>query len=247
MKFIQRVALVTGAGRGIGAATALRLAQEGCDVAVNDIDGEACHRIVAQICDLGVRAIPVPCNVCDAQQVKEMVKWAVGEFGHLDILINNAGITNDGTLLKLSAEKFNQVIEVNLCAPFLCMQQAAIYMKAQGYGRIINLSSISGVAGNFGQGNYAASKAGLIGLSKVAALELGKYGITVNCIAPGFVDSDMTKAIPETIRQKRIAEIPRGMPGTQEEIASAIAYLASDETGFINGAVLHINGGCYMA
>lgn len=247
LRFSQRTALITGAGRGIGAATAVRLASEGCCVAVNDIDEALCRRTADSIRAAGAAAVAVPGDVCSSQAAMELVDQTIAQFGRLDILVNNAGIVRDGTLLKLSEEKFDQVIQVNLRGPFLCSHFAAKHMKAQGYGRIINLSSISGAAGNFGQCNYAASKAGLIGFTKTAALELARYGITVNCVAPGFVTSEMTRTIPEEIRLQKIQAIPAGRGGTPEEIAGAIAYLASEEAGFVNGITLHINGGSYMA
>jgi 3-oxoacyl-[acyl-carrier protein] reductase len=244
-------ALITGASRGIGRAIALRFAEEGCEVAVNYVaeagrdNAAQANELAAEIDALGRQAICLEADVTDLEAVEAMVGEVIEEFGKLDILVNNAGITRDRTLKKLAKEDWDRVIEVNLTGAFNCTRAAIDHMRERRSGRIISLSSVVALMGNIGQTSYAASKAGLIGFTRSLAREVALRGITVNCIAPGFIDTEMTQAIPEEIREQVTATIPMARMGTPEEVASAAVFLASEEASYVTGHVLAVNGGLY--
>ena len=243
----KRVALVTGASRGIGRAIALRLAAEGCYVVINyNGSKEKAEEVQQEILQAGGQAHIYQCNVADFQACGEMFRDTISKMGHLDILVNNAGITKDGLLMGMSEEDFSKVVDTNLKGTFYCIRHAARTMIKQKKGRIINLSSIVGVSGNAGQANYAASKAGVIGLTKSAAKELASRGITVNAIAPGFICTDMTQVLPEQVKEKIWAQIPMGVFGDPQDVAAAAAFFASEEAGYITGQVLMVDGGMAM-
>ena len=243
----KRVALVTGASRGIGRAIALRLAAEGCYVVINyNGSKEKAEEVQQEILQAGGQAHIYQCNVADFQACGEMFKDTISKMGHLDILVNNAGITKDGLLMGMSEEDFSKVVDTNLKGTFYCIRHAARTMIKQKKGRIINLSSIVGVSGNAGQANYAASKAGVIGLTKSAAKELASRGITVNAIAPGFICTDMTQVLSEQVKEKIWAQIPMGGFGDPQDVAAAAAFFASEEAGYITGQVLMVDGGMAM-
>ena len=243
----KRVALVTGASRGIGRAIALRLAAEGCYVVINyNGSKEKAEEVQQEILQAGGQAHIYQCNVADFQACGEMFKDTISKMGHLDILVNNAGITKDGLLIGMSEEDFSKVVDTNLKGTFYCIRHAARTMIKQKKGRIINLSSIVGISGNAGQANYAASKAGVIGLTKSAAKELASRGITVNAIAPGFICTDMTQVLPEQVKEKIWAQIPMGGFGNPQDVAAAAAFFASEEAGYITGQVLMVDGGMAM-
>ena len=247
MSLAGKCAVVTGGGRGIGRAVCLALAAQGADVVVNYAgSAEAAGETAKECRALGVRAIAVQADVADEAQAAALVETAVREMGGVDILVNNAGITRDGLLLRMSEDDFTRVLDTNLKGAFHCMKAACRGMMRRRAGRIVNISSVVGVRGNAGQANYAASKAGLIGLSKSAAKELASRGITVNCIAPGFIDTAMTAALPEAVKEKLLAEIPMGRFGAAEDVAAAAAFLASAAAAYITGQVLCVDGGMAM-
>lgn len=242
-----QTAVVTGASRGIGRAIALRFAAEGAAVAINYRGSkERAEAVKAQIEEAGGRAFLFPCDVSDFSACESFFKEAVEQLGRLDILVNNAGITRDGLLMRMSEEDYDAVLDTNLKGTFHCIRFAARQMLKQKSGRIINISSVSGVLGNAGQANYSASKAGIIGLTKSAARELASRGITVNAIAPGFVNTEMTDGLSEKVKMGAIAQIPLGKFGEPEDIAAAAAYLASPGARYITGQVLHVDGGMAM-
>ncbi|MCH4185038.1 MAG: 3-oxoacyl-[acyl-carrier-protein] reductase [Eggerthellaceae bacterium] len=240
-------ALVTGGSRGIGRAICLRLASDGIDVAVNCVAGvDAAEKTAAACRERGVEAIVVKGDVSDAEQAKNIVADTVEAWGSIDILVNNAGIVRDDIAIRMSEEDFDAVIATNLRGSFLCMREAGRYMLRQRSGRIVNISSIVGLNGNAGQINYAASKAGVIGMTKTLALELGKRGITVNAVAPGFIKTDMTACLPEKVVTKMNSDIPLKRFGDPEDVAAAVAFLVSDDASYITGQVLSVNGGLDM-
>jgi 3-oxoacyl-[acyl-carrier protein] reductase len=242
-----KTALVTGASRGIGRAIALELARQGADVAVNYArSAEAATQVVAEIEALGRRAVALPADVGDFAQAAALVEATVNALGRLDILINNAGIVRDTLLLRMQEADWDEVLRVNLKGAFNTGKAAARLMARQRAGRIINVSSISGLMGQVGQANYSASKAGLIGLTKSMARELAGRGITVNVVAPGFVSTDMTAALDEALRGKMQTLIPLGRFGAVEDVACAVAFLASDAAAYITGVVLPVDGGLSM-
>lgn len=247
MKLEQQVALVTGAGRGIGKAIAKALAADGAMVIINYHGSEQkAAETVREIEEAGGRAIALRCNISDFNACKEMIDKVISEQGRLDILVNNAGITRDGLLMKMSEEDFDSVIETNLKGAFNCIRHAARQMIKQRGGRVINISSVSGVLGNAGQANYSASKAGIIGLTKAAARELASRGITVNAIAPGFITTDMTDALSESIKTSVTETIPMKKFGRPEDVAQTALFLASQEAGYITGQVICVDGGIAM-
>ena len=243
----EKVAVVTGASRGIGKAVALRLAREGAFVVINyNGSKERAEEVKAEIEQNGGKADVVQCNVADFAACDEFIKYVIKEYGRIDILVNNAGITKDGLLMRMSESDFDSVIDTNLKGTFHCIRFASRQMMKQRCGRIINMSSVVGVSGNAGQANYAASKAGVIGLTKAAAKELASRGITVNAIAPGFIQTEMTDVLSDAVKEASAAQIPLGIFGKPEDIANAAAFLASDEAGYITGQVLHVDGGMVM-
>ena len=240
----NKVALVTGAGRGIGRAIAIALAEEGAEVIVNYNGSEERAKEVKQtIEENGGKASIYKCNVSDFEACETMIREIVKEHGHLDILVNNAGITKDGLIMKMKEEDFDRVLNVNLKGTFNTIRHSARQMLKQRSGKIINISSVSGILGNVGQANYAASKAGVIGLTKTMARELGSRGITVNAIAPGFVDTEMTEVLSEEIRENACKQIILGRFGKPEDIANAAVCLASDKADYITGQVISVDGG----
>ncbi len=242
-----KTAIVTGASRGIGKAIAQKLASQGAAVVIN-YNGSEEKALEAQkeIQEKGGAASVYQCNVADYEQCRKFIQDVIKEYGHLDILVNNAGITQDGLLMKMSEEDFDKVIDTNLKGAFNTIRFASRQMLKQRSGRIINMSSVSGVTGNAGQANYAASKAGLIGLTKAAARELASRGITVNAIAPGFIETDMTAVLSDQVKEAAVAQIPLGGFGKKEHVAAAAAFLASEEAGYITGQVIHVDGGMVM-
>ena len=242
MRLEGKVALVTGAGSGIGEATVRRFAHEGAIVVVNDVDIEMARPIAAELQKAGARALSVAADVTKRADVEAMVNHVVGELGRLDVLVNNAGINRDAMSHKMTEEQWDQVLSVNLKGTFLCAQAALTRMRERGWGRVVNTSSI-GSLGNIGQANYAASKAGVIGLTRTLALEYAKYGITVNCVAPGPVMTRMLAGVPEAIREKIVARVPIGRIARPDEIAGVHAFLASDDAAYITGQVVFVDGG----
>ncbi|MRN55212.1 3-oxoacyl-[acyl-carrier-protein] reductase [Paenibacillus monticola] len=242
-----QTALVTGASRGIGRSIALALAEHGVKVAVNFAGNEAAaQEVVARIVELGSEGIALRGNVGNTEQADNLVKEVMSTWGKIDILVNNAGITRDNLIMRMKEEEFDQVIETNLKGVFNCLKAATRPMMKQRYGRIINISSVVGVTGNPGQSNYSAAKAGIIGLTKSAALELSSRGITVNCIAPGFIDTDMTSELSEEVRSELTKRIPLARLGRPEDIAMAVLFLASEGAAYMTGQTLHVDGGMYM-
>lgn len=244
---MTKSALVTGASRGIGRSIALQLAEEGYNVAVNYAGSkEKAEAVVEEIKAKGVDSFAIQANVADADEVKAMIKEVVSQFGSLDVLVNNAGITRDNLLMRMKEQEWDDVIDTNLKGVFNCIQKATPQMLRQRSGAIINLSSVVGAAGNPGQANYVATKAGVIGLTKSAARELASRGITVNAVAPGFIVSDMTNALSDELKEQMLTQIPLARFGQDTDIANTVAFLASDKAKYITGQTIHVNGGMYM-
>ena len=247
MSLNGKTALVTGASRGIGRAIALRLAEDGANVAVIYAgSADKAEAVVNEITALGVNAKAYRCNVADSAAVNETVKAVTNDLGKIDILVNNAGVTRDNLILRLSEEDFDTVLNANLKGAFLCCKEAARRMVRQRYGRIVNLSSVVGLRGNAGQTNYSASKAGLIGLTKSLAKELASRNVTVNAVAPGFIATDMTAALPEAVRTEMCKTIPEGRAGQPEDVANAVAFFAAEQSSYLTGQVLCVDGGMAM-
>ncbi|MCE2894653.1 MAG: 3-oxoacyl-ACP reductase FabG [Flammeovirgaceae bacterium] len=242
MRLKNKVALITGGANGIGLATAQRFAREGAKIILWDLS-EKGKTVVEDLKKQGYEAIFSKISVADQEQVLQGVSDAHKQFGRIDILINNAGITKDRTLLKMSKQEWDDVISVNLTGVLNCTQAVVPIMKEQNYGRIVSASSNVAIRGNYGQTNYVATKSAIIGMTKVWALELGRFGITANCIAPGFIQTAMTDAMPEEVRKQSLAHIPVGKWGLPEDIANGYLYLASDEASFVSGICLTIDGG----
>ncbi|MCI5928970.1 MAG: 3-oxoacyl-[acyl-carrier-protein] reductase [Pseudoflavonifractor capillosus] len=247
MSLTGKTAIVTGGSRGIGKAVCLELAHRGCNIVLSFAGNTAAaDQTVAECQALGVQALAVQGNVADADAVKALFDAALKQFGAVDILVNNAGITRDNLLMLLKEEDFDAVVDTNLKGTFLCMKTAVRPMMKQRHGRIISLSSVVGLHGNAGQVNYAATKAGVIGMTKSLAKELAGRNITVNAVAPGFIDTDMTAVLPEKAKEAILASIPMARLGAAEDVANAVAFLASDEAGYITGQVLAVDGGMSM-
>lgn len=242
--FSNQTVLVTGAGRGIGRATALMFAGYGANVVINYNGNEAAAEETAKMCkELGAKTLVYKANVSDSQECKDMVDRAVEEFGRIDVLVNNAGITKDKLMMAMKDEDFDSVISTNLKGTFNCMKFVSKVMMKQRYGRIINLSSIVGVRGNAGQANYSASKAGVIGLTKSAAKELASRNITVNAVAPGMIETDMTDVLSDKVKESMLSSIPAGRIGNGADVANAIAFFADKDTSYITGQVICVDGG----
>jgi 3-oxoacyl-[acyl-carrier protein] reductase len=246
MRFADKVAVVTGGGRGIGRAIALRLAQEGANIAVLDINEDNARETAEMIRALGRQAVAIATDVSDSEAVQAAIARTIETLGDLHILINNAGITRDMLIIKMKDEDWKKVIDINLTSAFLCSKAAVKHLIRKRYGRIVNMASVVGLAGQAGQTNYSASKAGLIGFTKSLAREVGSRGITVNAVAPGFIPTALTDVLPEEMRAATIAATPLGRLGSVEDIANAVAFLASDEASFITGQVLSVDGGLVM-
>ena len=246
MRLTDKVAIITGSAQGIGLATALRFAAEGARVVVSDIGQQRVDQAVAAIAAQGGQAIGAVVDVTDRLAIDAMVAKVKTTWGRIDVLINNAGITKDARLAKMSSAQFDAVIAVNLKGVFECTQAVAETMTAQGSGSIVNASSVVGLYGNFGQTNYAATKAGVIGFTKTWARELGPKGVRVNAVCPGFVMTPILDTVPEAVKQKMIEKVPLGRLGRPEEIAAVYAFLASDDSSYMNGAVLEVSGGIQL-
>lgn len=239
-----KVALVTGAGRGIGRQIALTLAAQNAFVIVNyNGSKDKAEETVSEIKAAGGDAVSYKCNVSDFEECQQMITAIIKEYKHIDILVNNAGITRDGLIMKMSEDDYDAVLDTNLKGTFNTIRHMSRYLLKQKSGRIINISSVSGILGNAGQANYSASKAGVIGLTKAVARELASRGITVNAVAPGFVDTDMTDALSDSAKENLISQIPLGRTGKPQDIANAVLFLASDAAGYITGQVLSVDGG----
>ena len=239
-----KVALVTGAGRGIGRQIALTLAAQNAFVIVNyNGSKDKAEETVSEIKAAGGDAVSYKCNVSDFEECQQMITAIIKEYKHIDILVNNAGITRDGLIMKMSEDDYDAVLDTNLKGTFNTIRHMSRYFLKQKSGRIINISSVSGILGNAGQANYSASKAGVIGLTKAVARELASCGITVNAVAPGFVDTDMTDALSDSAKENLISQIPLGRTGKPQDIANAVLFLASDAAGYITGQVLSVDGG----
>lgn len=247
MIFNNRVAVVTGSSQGIGLAIAKRLASEGVKVVITSIDLNQINKVVNEIKNDGGEAYGIECNVTDREQVKVLGQKVIEKYGSIDILVNNAGITRDSSFKKMTDEQWDEVLNVDLKSVFIVTQELSQYMELNKYGRIISIGSVVGLSGNFGQANYTAAKAGIIGLTKTLSVELGKKGITANVVAPGFIETAMTQEIPEKLRLQMIESIPVGRAGKPEDIAAAVAFLASEEAGFISGVTLSVNGAMYRS
>ena len=244
-----RVAFVTGAGRGIGAATALRMAEEGARVALADVDTEGCQQVAAELSKIGSAGLVLRCDVTDSAIVQEAVDKTASHFGRLDILVNNAGVVRDNLLFKMPEDDWETVMNVHLKGAFLCSRAAQKYMVQQKYGRIVSLSSTAAL-GNRGQANYSSAKAGLQGLTRTLAIELGPFGITVNAVGPGFIDTEMTRSTarrrgldPDAVIAEASKVIPVRRVGQPRDVANVICFLCSEEASFVNGQVIYVAGG----
>ncbi|MDH5562749.1 MAG: 3-oxoacyl-[acyl-carrier-protein] reductase [Nitrospirota bacterium] len=247
MTLTGKIAVVTGAAQGIGQAIATSLAQEGADVVVADLNANRCEDTVARVQQLGRKAMAVSVNVGDWDQVKAMIDRVLKEWERIDILVNNAGITRDGLLMRMKEEDWQMVLQVNVTGTFFCAKAVLPTMSRQRSGRIVNIASIVGAIGNIGQANYAASKAAVIGLTKSVAREYASRNITVNAVAPGFIDTAMTQDLSADTREALLNQIPLKRLGQSSDVADAVSFLCSEKAGYITGHVLHVNGGMHMA
>ncbi|MCP4650753.1 MAG: 3-oxoacyl-[acyl-carrier-protein] reductase [PVC group bacterium] len=246
MKLKDKVAVITGGARGIGKEIALMLAKEGANCVLCDVNEEELDKSVAEIEALGVQGLAIKLNVSDLGQCESMGNKVIDKFEKIDILINNAGITRDGLLLRMREEDWDAVISVNLKGTFNCTKVVVKGMLKKRYGRIVNIASIIGLMGNAGQANYAASKAGIIGLTKSAAREVASRNVTVNAIAPGFIDTKMTHVLPEEVKEAMLKQIPMARFGTPEDVSKLVLFLVGDDSSYITGQVVQINGGMLM-
>ncbi|MGA2989746.1 MAG: 3-oxoacyl-ACP reductase FabG [Candidatus Korobacteraceae bacterium] len=245
MRLKDKAAIVTGAGRGIGRGIALKLAREGAKVVVADVIEANARTVAEEIKQAGGKALGVKADISSKPEVEALFAKAAAEFGPIDILVNNAGINRDAALHKMTDEQWDKVIAVNLTGTFYCLRLAAQQMRERGYGRICNVSSMSWL-GNFGQANYAAAKAGVVGLTKTAARELAKKGVTVNAVCPGFIDTEMTRGVPPNVWDIMVGKIWSGKVGSPEDVGNVVAYLVSDEASYLNGEVINISGGMVL-
>lgn len=244
---MKQTAIVTGGSRGIGRAVAVRLAKDGMNLVINYRGNSAAAEETERLCrELGAEVLLVQGDVSRTEDCEKLAAQAKEAFGRVDVLVNNAGITRDGLLARMTEEDFRAVLDVNLLGPWNMMKAVNRIMMKQRYGRIVNLSSVTGLMGNMGQTNYAAAKAGILGMTKSYAREVASRGITVNAVAPGFIDTDMTEAMPEGAKDKIVTGIPMGRTGKPEDVAEAVAFLASEQAGYITGEVLRVDGGMAM-
>lgn len=244
---MKQTAIVTGGSRGIGSAVAVRLAKDGMNLVINYRGNSAAAEETERLCrELGAEVLLVQGDVSRAEDCEKLAAQAKEAFGRVDVLVNNAGITRDGLLARMTEEDFRAVLDVNLVGPWNMMKAVNRIMMKQRYGRIVNLSSVTGLMGNMGQTNYAAAKAGILGMTKSYAREVASRGITVNAVAPGFIDTDMTEAMPEGAKDKIVTGIPMGRTGKPEDVAEAVAFLTSEQAGYITGEVLRVDGGMAM-
>lgn len=246
MELKGKVALVTGSAQGIGKAIAISLAREGADVIISDVNLEKAEETAKEIGAMGVKTLAIKANVADFAEVEGMIDKVIAEFKKIDILVNNAGITRDNLIVRMKEEDWDLVLDINLKGTFNCIKAAIRPMSKQRSGKIISIASIVGVMGNAGQANYVASKAGVIGLTKTVAREYANRGINVNAVAPGFIDTAMTQALSQDVRDNLAKQIPMGRLGTSEDVADAVKFLASDKANYITGQVIHVNGGMWM-
>jgi 3-oxoacyl-[acyl-carrier protein] reductase len=246
LNFTGQVAMVTGGARGIGRAIAEGLARRGAHVVVADINADEARKTASVLTSFGVKAVGMRLDVSNSEEVKKIFGETRKEFSRIDILVNNAGITRDGLVLRMKEEDWDSVIAVNLKSVFLCSKEAIKDMSQQRYGRIVSISSVAAFMGNPGQANYGASKAGIVGLTKTLAKEYASRGITVNAVAPGFIQTVMTDVLPEKVKEEVKKQVPLARFGTVEDVAHAVIFLASPDSGYITGHVIHVNGGMYM-
>jgi 3-oxoacyl-[acyl-carrier protein] reductase len=247
MKLEGRVAFVTGAAQGIGRAIALALAEDGADVALGDLNLEKLEAVAREVEGLGRKALALHLDVASSDSVQAAVAKVLEAWGKIDILVNNAGITKDNLIMRMKPQDWEAVLRVNLDGAYHCIRAVLPGMVRQRYGRIVNIASVVAQAGNAGQANYIASKAGLIGLTKAVAMEVGSRNITVNAVAPGFIATAMTEKLPDAVRERMLTLIPLGRMGTDRDVARGVRFLVSEEADYITGHVLNINGGMYMA
>lgn len=245
MKLKGQVALVTGGAQGIGKAICTGLAKEGADIIVADINVDAATAAATELKGLGGKAVALKLNVADAAEVDAAIKKTAADFGRIDILVNNAGITRDGLIMRMKEEDWDLVLDVNLKSVFNTTKSVSSVMMKQRHGKIVNIASIVGEMGNAGQANYSASKGGVIALTKTSARELASRGITVNAVAPGFIDTEMTKKLPDDVKEKLKAQIPMAKLGEAEDVAKTVVFLCADAP-YITGQVINVNGGMYM-
>ena len=242
----RKVAIITGGGQGIGRSIVLELAEIGVDIVAADINIEAAESAAAEAAAAGINALAIEVNVADADNVNAMVEKTLEKYGRIDFLVNNAGITRDGLMMRMGDDAWKAVIDINLTGTYLCSKAVIRTMMKQRSGRIVNISSVVGAMGNAGQTNYAASKAGVVGMTKALASEVAARGINVNAVAPGFIQTAMTDSLPEKARDELVGLIPNGRLGLPEDVSAAVKFLLSDDASYITGQVLHVNGGMYM-
>ena len=246
MSLSARVAIVTGSGQGIGREIALTLAEHGASVVISDINATTANEVAAEIVAKNGKSMAITADVTVQEEVASLVEQTVSSFSQIDILVNNAGIARDTLLMRMSSTDWDQVLATNLKGAFLCTQAVVRHMIRQRWGRIINIASVVGLIGNSGQANYAAAKAGLIGLTKTTAREFAARGVTANAVAPGFIDTEMTRILSDNAKQEFLRQIPLGYAGLPKDVADAVAFLASEEARYITGHVLNVDGGMVM-